>query len=257
MHRTRQRLVAILALAAGALAPRVALAFHTGNVFDKPPGAGGGGGRFYNGAPRERGLDCTACHLDAPHKTRVSARSDPPELVADGRYVPGATYDLTFTLDNEYLGLGSPLSNYNAIVVSAVDAKGGGAGSFSGYAAEDFYARGSSILASAGRQPNETSWAFRFRAPDSGAGSLSLYVGVVDGNGANSPPTQTLTDPFGDDVAVGRISAREQPAAGGVSVPAPWGGRLALLGLVGALLAGACVRFASLSPRPVSPTPAR
>ena len=55
-----------------------ALAFHAGSVFDKPAGAGGGGGIFYVGSATERGWNCTACHTEPAGKIRVTLTSDPP-----------------------------------------------------------------------------------------------------------------------------------------------------------------------------------
>jgi len=206
-----------------------ALAFHAGNLFDAAPGSGGGGGLFYVGSPRERGWTCAACHLDAPRRTRVGASSDPPELIGGGVYAAGQRYRLTFVLENEYLGLSSPRSNYNAIVLSALTSQASSAGSFSGYAAEDYHARGNSILASAGRTPNETTWSFDWVAPAAGTGQVRLFVAVVDGNAANSDPTVTLTDPFGDDLAVGQLSFAEGGTVVGTAVLPParyvFGGR--------------------------------
>jgi hypothetical protein len=49
---------------------------------------------------------------------------------------------------------------------------------------------------------------------------VHLYIAVVDGNGANSDPNTTLTDPFGDDLAVGELALFEGGAVvGGASVP--------------------------------------
>jgi hypothetical protein len=101
--------------------------------------------------------------------------------------------------------MGSPLSNYNTIAVSITDAKGLSAGSIGGFAAEDFYAGSPTTIASAGQKVGVTSWTFAYTAPDASAGPLSIYLAAVDGNGANSPPTKTLTDPFGDDVFVATI----------------------------------------------------
>jgi hypothetical protein len=190
-----------------------ALAFHAGNLFDVPPGGGGGGGLFYTGSPREHGWTCGACHIDAPGRSRVSVSSDPPDLVAAGTYAPAQTYRLSFALTNEYLGLGSPLSNYNSIVLTAVDRTRAPAGAFSGFAAADYYTRGMNIIASAGRTPNETAWAFDWTAPAAGAGRVQLFIAVVDGNAANSTATVTLTDPFGDDVALGALTLTESAAA--------------------------------------------
>lgn len=56
MRRAWKRFVGSAAAAAlsGAAAlvfPSSALAFHAGAMFDRPPGAGGGGGIFYTGCP--------------------------------------------------------------------------------------------------------------------------------------------------------------------------------------------------------------
>jgi hypothetical protein len=210
MHRARQRFLSLFALSAaffGALfTPAMARAFHSGSVFDKPPGAGGGGGIFYTGAPLERGWTCALCHLDAPGKIKLRMQVEPSELFQTFRYVPGQTYTFTATLDGESRGLSSPLSNYNTMAVSITDAKGLSTGSIGGFAAEDFYSGGPTTITSAGQKVGVTSWTFSYTAPDAAAGPLSMYLAAVDGNGADSPPTKTLTDPFGDDVFVAKIT---------------------------------------------------
>lgn len=224
MHRAGQRILIGNAFACVLFTSGTALAFHTGNTFDLQPGSGGGGGLFYTGSPRERGWTCAACHLGAPLRTRVNAGSDPPDLLAGRSYSPGQRYRLTFVLENEHAGIASTRSNYNTIAISSLTAQGLVTGSFSGYAAEDFYARGTSILASAGRTPNQTSWAFDWTAPAAGTGPVRFYIAVVDGNGANSDPNTTLTDPFGDDIAVGELAFSEGgTVVGGASAP---GGRV-------------------------------
>jgi hypothetical protein len=192
----------------GVAAP--ASSFHAGNLFDKPPGAGGGGGLFYVGSPRERGWTCTACHQDPPHAMRVSVRADPPEVLQQGAYVPESIVRFTFELQSETKGRSSPLSNYNSLVAAILDTEAAAAGAVSGFAAEDFFTRGSSILASAGRTPNEIVWSFDWTAPAAGSGPVTIYAAVVDGNGAGSAPTVTLTDPFDDDVWVGRTTLEER-----------------------------------------------
>jgi len=221
VHRAWQQLVIGAVLACVLLTSGTALAFHAGNLFDAEPGSGGGGGLFYVGSPRERGWTCAACHLNAPRRTRVAASSDPPELIGGGAYAPGQRYRLTFVLENEYLGLSSPRSNYNTIVLSAISGQTTAAGSFSGYAAEDYHARGTAILASAGRTPNETTWAFDWTAPVAGTGQVRLFVAVVDGNAAKSDPNVTLTDPFGDDLAVGQLTFAESGTVVGSAVLPP------------------------------------
>jgi len=98
------------------------------------------------------------------------------------------------------------------MAISSVSHEGRLVGRFSGYAAQDYFSRGDAILAASGTTPNQTQWAFDWTAPESGEGSVGLYLGVVDGNGADSGATETLTDPFGDDLVMGRIQLREQGA---------------------------------------------
>ena len=176
-----------------------ARAFHAGAMFDKAPGAGGGGGVYYLGQKSERGWDCTACHLDAPRRIRLTVETSPASLLADQRYRPGAQYDFTVTLVGEHLGTASPLANFNSLALIFADAAGAPAGVLAGYAPEDFYSGNQAHLASAGTKPNQTRWTFTWFAPDAGAGAVTLRLSAVDGNGANSAPTDVLTDPKGDD----------------------------------------------------------
>jgi hypothetical protein len=229
MHRAGQRSVArSVAHRAGVLAGSImalglalgsagdvqtAWAYHTGATFDRQPGAGGGGGLFYTGAPRERGWTCEACHVDPPVPVQVVVRIEPGELLVDRIYVPGQTYDVTVTLENEQLGRMAARSNFNGMALTVMDESGAVAGDFSGFAAEDFYVRGRSIIASSGTTVGVTEWSFRWTAPEAGRGDITLYLGVVDGNGANSPADVTLTDPFGDGVFTGYLAATESSAA--------------------------------------------
>jgi len=182
-----------------------ASAFHPGSDFDKSPGAGGGGGIFYAGVPREKGWTCAACHIDAPGKIKLSMVSS---LVTDRRYSPGQAYPITVQLVGEHAGLGSPQSNYNTMAVAAVLGDGSVGGRFSGYAPEDFY-DGTTTLVSAGKKVGVTSWTFTWNAPSAMLGPVTIYLCVVDGNGANAAPGVTLTDPFGDDVACGSVTVTE------------------------------------------------
>jgi hypothetical protein len=237
VRRARQRSIAALSLVALAgLAPATARAFHAGNLFDKPPGAGGGGGLFYTGAPRDKGWDCTACHQGPPGKIQIRLRADPPDLLQTFRYTPGQTYTFDVTMEGESAGLGSPLSNFNALAVSIVDPKGAPVGSMSGFAAEEFYSGWPTTIVSGGQRVGATSWSFQWIAGEAGAGPVSIFVAAVDGNGADSPPDQTLTDPFGDDVFVGTVSLEEGGATASAAPPrAP--ARLGALACVAGLAA--------------------
>jgi hypothetical protein len=205
MRRARKRSVTLAAiavlLALFGWAP-AARAFHAGNVFDKPAGAGGGGGLFYTGAAKEHGWDCTACHTDSEGKIKLSITSDPPDLLRSFRYEPGKTYAIDATLVGEHLGAGP--SNFNAIAVAFLDPSGAPAGEISGYAADELYNGGPSTIVSAGQHPGVSKWSFKWTAPTTG--QVKLHMAAVDGNGANGEGGGTLTDPFGDDVFVGSLA---------------------------------------------------
>jgi len=191
--------------------PNVAQAYHSGSTFDKPPGAGGGGGIFYAGAPLERGWDCTMCHLQPPGKVKVRLDVNPPSLFQNFTYTPGNVYSFTATMVDEHLGKNSPLSNYNSVVVEVVDGKGFQAGSMGGFAAEDLYSGYPATIATTGTKPNVTQWTFNWTAPPLGSGPVTMYVAGVDGNGANAGAGKTLTDPLHDDVFVASVAFTESP----------------------------------------------
>ena len=222
MPGTRQQLVAIaaalVALATLAAAPAPARAFHNGSTFDRAPGAGGGGGLFYTGSPRERGWDCTACHVAPRGRLRVDVSSQPPELIAEGRYLPGTAYAIQIAMRDpqDQLGLASTRANYNGIAVTVLDGGGAPAGSIGGFDSSRYYARGAAILASDSPVSNETAWAFTWTAPAAAPEPITLHLGVVDGNGAGAGGASTLTDPLGDDVAVLAFTA----SAPGAALPA-------------------------------------
>ncbi|HRI72252.1 MAG TPA: hypothetical protein PK156_48795 [Polyangium sp.] len=213
MYRAWQRFVIALpfALSSALFLPKTAWAYHSGSTFDKPPGAGGGGGIFYAGAPLERGWDCTMCHLDPPGKVRVKLDVNPPSLFQNFTYSPGAVYSFTATMLNEQLGKNSPLSNYNSVAVEVVDGKGYQAGSMGGFAAEDLYSGYPATIVTTGTKPNVTQWTFTWTAPPMGTGGVTMHVAGVDGNGANAGAGKTLTDPLNDDVFVAAVSFTESP----------------------------------------------
>jgi hypothetical protein len=199
VHRARKRSVAAAALLAAA-APGTAWAFHTGGTFDKVPGAGGADGIFFAGAPLEHGWTCTACHQDTPGQIEIHLDVQPASLFQGYAYTPGTTYAFTATMIGEHLGLGSPMSNYNSVAVEFVDAQGIPSGSITN--APQFHQTfgvDTPIMACDGKVPGLTSWSFDWTAPAAGAGTITLYLAAIDGNGANSPADQVLTDPFGDD----------------------------------------------------------
>ncbi len=90
-------------------APSSALAYSDTGSFAVDPSsntAGGGGGIYFTGSPRQHGLDCAACHIEAPSGTalRLSALLDGREssLFARG-YEPGQIYEIEVAFDGTNL----------------------------------------------------------------------------------------------------------------------------------------------------------
>ena len=216
MYRARLRSVTLLACLLGALGgalglfvPAAALAFHSGAQFDDLPGKGGGGGVFYTGAPSDKGWTCTACHIGSQGQITIGLTSVPSTLFQAGAYAPGQAYKLTVSLRGEHLGQSSSRSNFNGFALTVRDAQSRVAGMISGYAPEDFYQANAATISTAGKIVGTTMWSFTFTAPPAGTGAITFYLAMVDGNGANSSANATLTDPFGDDVAVGKVTLKD------------------------------------------------
>lgn len=199
-----------------------AAAFHAGSLFDKPPGAGGGGGLFYTGAPLEHGWTCTACHRPNPLAGEVDPAPSPgllrinldASIVSDGKYVPGQSYSFNVSFQKEYNAVGLR-ANFNSLAVTFVDGKGLPAGAISGFSPDDFYQGGSpATVVDAGKKPNNTAWSFTWTAPPAATGTVTFYFCAVDGNAAGvASPDSTLTDPWGDDVVAGNLAFDEGTVA--------------------------------------------
>jgi hypothetical protein len=236
MRRARQRSLMAITVAALLVAPRAALAFHAGSMFDKLPGAGGGGRLFYTGSPRDKGWNCRACHTDAPGNIQVRLDAD-QGLFDTFTYEPTRVYQLTATMVGEHAGLGSSTANFNGLAVSIVDAAGSMVGSLSG-PADDFYGGGGTPLVTAGKKVGQTSWSFRWTAPERRSGPITIYIGAVDGNAANAT-TGTLTDPWGDDVFTGALQLGDGATASSRAPDlAPFGAALSIA-IAGAFQLGA------------------
>ena len=116
MRRVWKHQVAIAAF----FVARPALAFHAAALYDKAPGAGGGGGITYIGLPSERGLTCAACHIDALGKISINLNEPTPALFSSFTYEPGKTYPLTATLNGD----ATKIDHFNSLAVAVVDDKG-------------------------------------------------------------------------------------------------------------------------------------
>lgn len=217
------------ALLAGALAwgaPRAAFAFHTGQTFDRPPGAGGGGGIFYTGAKKDHGFTCTMCHEKPEGQIKVSWTVDPP--LDGGKYTPGAQYTFTAKLEGEHKGLGNPY-NYNAIVVQFLGQDENSIGMIT--SAEDptcYYVSGASYAPTntCATDKGRTEWSFVWTAgtPDPlspmdppplipASGPVTVLFAAVDGDGGTSEVAKPRNDPFNDDVYVTEMVLNEGATA--------------------------------------------
>lgn len=210
MRRAWERSVALLAFVLVWLFAAPALAFHAGSMFSKAPGAGGGGGIFYTGSPRDKAWNCKACHTEAAEMIQIHLDAD-QGLFSSFSYEPSKVYTLTATLVGEHAGLGSSTANFNGMAVVVVDGSGNIAGSLSGQA-DEFVGGGTQPLVTAGQKVGETKWVFRWTAPASNIGKVKIHLAAVDGDAAGGT-TGTLTDPWGDDVFVGALELGDGGAA--------------------------------------------
>lgn len=110
-------LLAVLCTSALSSLPREADAFHFNTQFADHPFQRivGAGGRYYTGSPRNEGMDCTHCHVDAQRfPARVSLNvvaeivnsgSLSPSTLFTAGYQPNATYKITVTMIDEHRGM--------------------------------------------------------------------------------------------------------------------------------------------------------
>ncbi len=245
-------LLALLAFVA--LFPARAFAFHAGQTFSDPPGAGGGGGIFYLGTPKERGWDCSMCHQSAPGRIRLRLSSDPPELFESFQFRPGIRYAVTVAMEidggADELGVGSP-GNTNALSATFEDDEGMASGLTTGVAT-DWSVTNGVILTSKGTTSGVRTFVFNWFAPEAAvAKPTTFYLGLVDGNGGAAQ--DTFTDPLGDDVFMTHVRftpVDAAPASSGASYEPP---NMARRYVVRAPLASAAAPRAFLGATPRSP----
>jgi len=211
MTRATVILFALLAL----LWPRDSSAFYARGYFGFPADLGGGGRLYYTGSTIERGWDCTACHVDAPGKVRVTFVTDPPELLTQKSYVPGASYNIEARLENESRGLDSKynsngmLAEISSGILPAGELKAGPGTEL---------LENNRVVGSTSDIPGATRWSFTWTAPAKGQGEVTIYLGAVDGNGAGDRDI-ARQDHLGDDVYVARLTLSEGAGASSVAGP--------------------------------------
>ena len=178
--------------------PDAARAWHAADAYLESPNQGGGGAAFFVGSPRQKGYDCTICHVDADRAVSIDLASEPADLAA-GRYRPGTRYRIDLGLVGEHRGGGS-LSNPNAFMAEIVTEDMAALGGYQGSPDVLRVIDGGRVIGARG-VGDETTWSFEWIAPEEDVGPLTLHVGLVDGDGAGDA-SASRTDPLGDDVAL-------------------------------------------------------
>jgi uncharacterized protein (TIGR03382 family) len=170
--------------------------FHQPATFEASASDGGGNRIYFDGSPRQKSYDCSACHDDGPRT--IMARVDG----IDGAYTPGMTYTIDVTLVGEHAGFGTA-NNQNGFVAEIVDDMHVPAGALATPDVDSVDLIDDGAVA-AGEGKGITMWTFMWTAPAAGSGPATLHLGMVDGNGADSAQVPQ-NDPGGDDVAVATL----------------------------------------------------
>ncbi len=181
-------------------------AFQDAASFLRPVHLGGASRILHTGSARFRGYDCTMCHQAGPGRMTLEVTSDPPHLLAEGRYEPGASYTLTITMLDEHLAVGDE-DNQNMFVAEMVDDDARPQGSFEEIALSTLQRSDGDVNIDGAvfGATNLTRWDMIWTAPSVGSGRLAFHVAAVDGDaGSGAAEPRPPTDPFNDDVFVGR-----------------------------------------------------
>lgn len=169
--------------------------FHQPASFEASVNDGGGNRVYFDGSPRQKSYDCTACHT--PIAGQITAKLDITPAV-DGAYQAGITYTIAVALVGEHLGFGTA-NNQNGFVAELVDDTGATAGTLvSPDIDRVMLIDDGGVVAGEGK--DITMWSFMWTAPAAGRGAIALHLAMVDGNGANSAMVPQ-NDPGGDDAS--------------------------------------------------------
>ncbi len=212
---------AIVLPAAGALAFPFGKSWHDradGNQSNN--GRAGAGGIYGTGGQTDYGITCAHCHIGAQGKIDVQITPTPAWLKVNNQdaYKPGQTYQITLTMLNEWKGLNQGNNNLNGFAWTAENQSGKVAGTLisdSGVASDNCPAA-YPMNAPAGTtyvygdchgiifvpKNNSTTWNFSWKAPAAGAGQVTVFYSVVDGDHADKSSLD-------DDVRSGTIKLVE------------------------------------------------
>jgi hypothetical protein len=211
----RRLLLVLSLLCLALLLPARAEAFFTRGFFERSAALGGAGSLFYTGSVRERGWDCSACHVDAPRKLRVGFTVQPSDFVASRSYVPDTEYTIEVALLNEALGLGTQF-NSNGFLAEFSQGRLP-MGRLAESSTTELLDNGR-IVSSLNVTRDLYSWSFRWTAPAPGSGPVVINLGAVDGNGAGEA-SLSFQDYQNDDIYVAELELTEASAATGANRP--------------------------------------
>lgn len=229
MHR---KTISALVVASIVLPAAAAFAFPFGKSWhDRSDGSKSNGGRagaggiYGMGGVADHGITCATCHIGS--KSLITATVTPTpawqKVGSADAYKPGQTYSITVTLVGEHLGLNQGNDNLNGMAFTFEDTSGKLRGVLTSdadptansatckpsYPAQDpptgtTYVYGDCHGVVYIPRPNATSWTFSWKAPAAGAGAMTAFYGVVDGdhNGSSS---------LDDDVKMGSAKLVEGP----------------------------------------------
>lgn len=198
----------------GLFAPAAAGAYSSAAQFDAAPSAdtiGGAAGIYFTGSDRFQGQTCAGCHQGGEGQVHVALSAGPTDLFAAG-YTPGQAYSLRVDLvENLRQATGcdaheGEACDLNLFALEMVDAHGqpagrlcpkdpasgcvGDIGSPTVLARDGHTLFANGIAFGADGAPRfrdgETAYDLFWAAPATDVGPVSLWLSVVDGDGASA-----------------------------------------------------------------------
>jgi hypothetical protein len=186
-----------------------------GQPYDVLPGAGG---IIATGGASDHNITCADCHVKAAGQIDSKFAFNP--ALVGGAYSPGKTYQVTASLLYEHLGLSGcgPYvnGNVNNFAATFEDANGNVVGTLAsdgntsgascqtklpGQVTGSTITYGDCHAVTSTSEKDRQSWTFSWTAPAKGAGAVTLYFGMVDGD--------CMMDSLNDDVKVGTVKLNE------------------------------------------------
>jgi hypothetical protein len=211
-------LASILALTAVVAAFPFNKSWHESSTGVAGQNRAGAGGIYGTGGRSDKRIKCSHCHIKGEGMIGMTMTANPPfgTVNNESKYTPGTRYTITLAMTGEHKNPGT-MNNKNSMAATIENASGQRAGRFIADAGQDSntcptanpYPGGTGPVSPAGKTtfmygdchgvlplelPHLTSWTFDWVAPATGAGDLTLYIGMVDGDtdGSSSLKDDTL-----------------------------------------------------------------